>query len=232
MAIHLLEPAGPDSFVYWGFFNSVFEQKEGGEGYVVEKLAREMLAKDPALQDEFNRRLLDPAFARNPRTRLNFFYERSPYFLNQKVGVYPVGRITTKLDAASATTRLASSPAKVAGVGDKSELESTKWTVTAIGNAPVKLKGEQPFIQFDKDKGSYGGSTGCNRIFGKYALDGDKLKFGDVGMTMIACSEETGDVEARMSAALGKVDRYAIKDGILSLYAGTELLLKMTSQGE
>ncbi len=96
VAIHLLEPASPDSFVYWGFFNSIFEQKEGGEGYVVEKLAREMLAKDPGLQDEFNRRLLDPAFARNPRARLNFFYERSPYFLNQKVGVYPVGRIITK----------------------------------------------------------------------------------------------------------------------------------------
>ncbi len=93
VAIHLLEPAGPDSFVYWGFFNSVFEQKEGGDGYVVEKLAREMLAKDPSLQEEFDRRLLDPAFARSPRARLNFFYERSPYFLNQKVGIYPVGRI-------------------------------------------------------------------------------------------------------------------------------------------
>ena len=96
VAIHLLEPNGPDSFVYWGFFNSIFEQKEGGEGYVVEKLAREMLAKDPKLQEEFDRRLLDPAFARSSRARLNFFYERSPYFLNQKVGVYPVGRIITK----------------------------------------------------------------------------------------------------------------------------------------
>ena len=96
VAIHLLEPAGPDSFVYWGFFNSVFEQKEGGEGYVVEKLAREMLAKDPKLQEEFDRRLLEPAFARSPQARLRFFYERSPYFINQKVGVYPVGRITDR----------------------------------------------------------------------------------------------------------------------------------------
>ncbi len=97
VAIHLLEPNGPDSFIYWGFFNSIFEQKEGGEGYVVEKLAREMLAKDPKLQEEFDRRLLEPTFARNSRSRLNFFYERSPYFLNQKVGVYPVGRVLTKL---------------------------------------------------------------------------------------------------------------------------------------
>ena len=93
VAIHLLEPAGPDSFVTWGFFNAVFEQKEYGEGYVIEKLAREMLAKDPNLQKEFDERLKDPNFAKNPRARLNFFYEHSPYFLNQKVGIYPVGRI-------------------------------------------------------------------------------------------------------------------------------------------
>lgn len=97
VAIHLLEPASPDSFLSWGFFNSIFEQKEGGSGYVLEKLARDMLAKDPKLQEEFDRRLLDPAFARNPQARLRFFYERSPYFTNQKIGVYPVGRITTRI---------------------------------------------------------------------------------------------------------------------------------------
>lgn len=97
VAIHLLEPNGPDSFVYWGFFNSIFEAKEYGEAYIVEKLADEMLAKDPALKEEFDRRLLDPAFNRSPQARLRFFYERSPYYLNQKVGVYPVGRIITPL---------------------------------------------------------------------------------------------------------------------------------------
>jgi murein tripeptide amidase MpaA len=97
VVVHLLEPSGPDSLVYWGFFNSVFEQKEYGESYVLEKLAKEMLAKDPKLQEEFNRRLLEPAFNRSPQARLRFFYERSPYYLNQKVGVYPVGRIVKPL---------------------------------------------------------------------------------------------------------------------------------------
>lgn len=93
VAIHLLEPNGPDSFLYWGFFNSIFEQKEGGSGYVLEKLARDMLAKDPKLQEEFDRYILEPTIARSPQARLRFFYERSPYFKNQKIGVYPVGRI-------------------------------------------------------------------------------------------------------------------------------------------
>jgi len=98
VAIHLLEPNGPDSFVFWGFFDSVFEQKEYGESYQIEKAAKEMLAKDPALKADFEEKLKDPSFAKNPRARLNFFYQRSPYYLNQKVGIYPVGRILKDLD--------------------------------------------------------------------------------------------------------------------------------------
>jgi murein tripeptide amidase MpaA len=98
VAVHLLEPDSPDSFVYWGFFNAIFEQKEYGESYVLEKLAREMLAKDPNLRKEFEEKLKDETFAKNPRARLTFFYERSPYYTNQRIGVYPVGRVTTRLD--------------------------------------------------------------------------------------------------------------------------------------
>lgn len=98
VAVHLLEPESTDSFVYWGFFNAAFEQKEYGEGYVLEKLAREMLAKDENLRREFAEKLKDEKFAKSPQARLNFFYERSPYFQNQHVGVYPVGRIVNRLD--------------------------------------------------------------------------------------------------------------------------------------
>ncbi|HMT07394.1 MAG TPA: M14 family metallopeptidase [Pyrinomonadaceae bacterium] len=93
VAIHLLEPAGPDSLVYWGFFNSVFEQKEYGESYQIEKLAKEILAKDPKLKAEFEAKLKDEAFAKNPRARLQFFYERSRYYVDQQIGRYPIGRI-------------------------------------------------------------------------------------------------------------------------------------------
>lgn len=99
LAIHLLEPNGPDSLLYWGFFNSIFEQKEFGSGYVIEKLALEMIAKDPKLKEEFDKRLQeDAAFARSPQARLRFFYEKSPYFLNQKVGVYPVSRLVKPMN--------------------------------------------------------------------------------------------------------------------------------------
>lgn len=98
VAVHLLEPGSPDSFVAWGFFNAIFEQKEFGESYVLEKLAREMMAKDPGLRKEFEQRLAsDPKFAANPRQRLEFFFTRSPY-RDSQLNLYPVGRVTTTLD--------------------------------------------------------------------------------------------------------------------------------------
>lgn len=98
VAVYLLEPQSPDSFVAWGFFNAIFEQKEGGEDYVLEKLAREMLARDENLRREFERRVAtDSQFAASSRDRLRFFYERSPYW-DKQMNLYPVGRVTTKLD--------------------------------------------------------------------------------------------------------------------------------------
>ncbi len=98
VALNLLEPDAPDSFIAWGFFNSIFEQKEFGERYVLEKLAREMLAHDEKLRREFEQRVAnDPKFAASARDRLMFFYERSPYW-DRQMNLYPVGRITTALD--------------------------------------------------------------------------------------------------------------------------------------
>jgi len=64
---------------------------------VVEKLAREMMAEEPSLAEEFRARVAsDPAFAANPGARLEFFYKRSPYW-DQQMNLYPVGRIVTPL---------------------------------------------------------------------------------------------------------------------------------------
>ncbi|MBK9098511.1 MAG: hypothetical protein IPM14_10445 [bacterium] len=90
---HLLEPKSQDSFVQWGFMNQIFEQKEYYEDYVMEKLAEEMLAKDPALKKEFEEKLkTDESFRNSSTARLDFFYERSPY-PDKQLNVYPILRI-------------------------------------------------------------------------------------------------------------------------------------------
>ncbi len=90
---HLLEPKSPDSFVQWGFMNTIFEQKEYFENYVMEPLAEEMLKNDPALKKEFEKKLAeDESFRNNPYERLNFFYKRSPYW-DKQLNLYPIMRI-------------------------------------------------------------------------------------------------------------------------------------------
>jgi hypothetical protein len=92
--VNLLEPRAPDSLLRWGFFNAIFEQKEYADQRVLERLARDMIAKDPTLKSEFEARLRsDPAFAASSSARLNFFYQRSPWYTNQHVGLYPVARL-------------------------------------------------------------------------------------------------------------------------------------------
>ena len=96
VALNLLEPAAPDSLARWGFFNAVFEEKEYAEHYVLEDLARQMMANDPSLADEFVRAIAeDPEFASNPAERLRFFYKRSPYW-DPQMNLYPVGRLVVK----------------------------------------------------------------------------------------------------------------------------------------
>jgi hypothetical protein len=98
VAINLLEPEAPDSFVRWGFFNAIFEEKEYGEPYVLEALARQMLASDPSLAREFEELLAsNEEFAASPAERLRFFHRRSPYW-DPQMNLYPVGRIIAALD--------------------------------------------------------------------------------------------------------------------------------------
>jgi hypothetical protein len=102
----LLEPAAPDSFFSWGFFHEVLQPTEYVEAYVMEPMAERMLAEDPALRAEFERKLReDPTFAGSTAgkpsahegfipgapARLQWFYEKTPFF-DERARLYPVAR--------------------------------------------------------------------------------------------------------------------------------------------
>jgi hypothetical protein len=92
LAMILLEPLSPDSMLAWGWFNAHFERKEYMEDYVAEDVAREMLARDPAVRAEFEKKLKDDAaFAADPNARLDFFYRRHTAW-DDDFGLYPVLR--------------------------------------------------------------------------------------------------------------------------------------------
>jgi len=92
LVMALLEPQGPDSLLQWGLFNNAFERKEYMEAYVAEAVARGMLAADPVLKAEFERRLReDKAFADDPSARLEFFHRRHSSW-DERLNLYPVLR--------------------------------------------------------------------------------------------------------------------------------------------
>lgn len=92
LVMAMLEPQAPDSLLAWGDFNNHFEQKEYMEGYVAEAVARDMMARDPALKARFEQRLKDdPAFAADPQARLSYFHRLHSSW-DGRLNVYPVIR--------------------------------------------------------------------------------------------------------------------------------------------
>jgi murein tripeptide amidase MpaA len=93
LAIDLLTPTSPDSFWSWGFFNSTLVSAEAPEEYVMEPMARKMLAESPELKAEFEKKLKDDqTFAASPSARLDWFYQRTPFY-DVNAFVYPVGTV-------------------------------------------------------------------------------------------------------------------------------------------
>jgi hypothetical protein len=92
LAATLLEAQSPDGFMAWGFFLTVFQKKEYGADYVVEPMARAMMAHDPKLAADFRAKLeADSAFAKDPGARSDWFYRRSPW-RDPEQDLHPIAR--------------------------------------------------------------------------------------------------------------------------------------------
>lgn len=95
LAAWLLEPSAPGSLVYWGFFNQVVQPTH--EFWIrpqyMEVKGRELLAKDPELRAEFEKKKLDLSFAQNPQAILDFFYQKVKKKAHQNNELHPAWRI-------------------------------------------------------------------------------------------------------------------------------------------
>lgn len=92
IVVLLLEPQSSESFFAWGMFPEVLSRVEYIEGYAIAPLAERMLAADPALKAEFEAKLAaEPDFAANGDARLQWFYERTPFY-DDRYRLYPVAR--------------------------------------------------------------------------------------------------------------------------------------------
>ncbi len=92
LAMLLLEPKSPDSYLSWGFFDQIFQRTEYIEAYVMEPTMKKMLDESPELQKEFEqKKAADTVFANNPNAIYTWFYSKTKYY-DERYLLYPVGR--------------------------------------------------------------------------------------------------------------------------------------------
>lgn len=62
------------------------------------------------------------------------------------------------------------------------------------------------------EAGHASGHSGCNRFMGQATIDGDKLTFGALAGTRMACAEALMNLEQKYLDALGKVASFRIDE--------------------
>ncbi|MDZ7847633.1 MAG: hypothetical protein U5L96_13180 [Owenweeksia sp.] len=89
----VLEPTASDSYLRWNFFDEIFQQKEYFSPYIFEETARQLLASDGHLQEDFSQwKAKNPDLASQPYATLSFIYKRSQFYEKEHLR-YPVARI-------------------------------------------------------------------------------------------------------------------------------------------
>ena len=91
--IETLEPAAPDSFFNWNFFDTILQQKEGFSPYVWEDRAKQLLRENPKLQIEYNIKIsYDEEFANNWYAQLDWLHKKSKHYEKAHLQ-YPIYRL-------------------------------------------------------------------------------------------------------------------------------------------
>ena len=90
-------------------------------------------------------------------------------------------------------------------VAGDTDLAGTAWLVDDIGGRGV-VDRARTTLQF-VEPGRIAGHTGCNRFFGSVDLDGDRITFGNLGVTRMACPESLMNQEHRFVEAMTHAGR-------------------------
>jgi heat shock protein HslJ len=109
-------------------------------------------------------------------------------------------------------------PTQVSTSEATSSPENIEWTLVRLGEQPVTTSHKQrpPNLKMSSADKRVSGSGGCNRFTGSYTLEGDRLKFGQLAGTMMACLQGM-ELEQAFHKALGNVAGWRITDQRLQL---------------
>jgi heat shock protein HslJ len=89
------------------------------------------------------------------------------------------------------------------------------WTVEYIGERPV-IDNSPAYIEF-AEEGRAGGISSCNWFTGAYVHSGSSLTFSNMAFTKKMCFPALMEQEARFLAALERVAKVQMQNGLLVL---------------
>jgi heat shock protein HslJ len=112
-------------------------------------------------------------------------------------------------------------------------LLETYWKAMKIGEAPVTVPSGQrePHLVLTTKGNRVRGFTGCNRLMGVFAQDGDSISFKGLATTKMACSPPLNNQESAFLRALEATTRLHIAGDSLELRdASGKVLMRLEAR--
>ncbi len=94
------------------------------------------------------------------------------------------------------------------------DLTNTSWILTTL-NSSKPVPDTTITINFDNG-GRVSGSDGCNNYNGSYKVDGNKIEFGQMASTMMACPDPAMKQADAYQSALSETATFAVKNDELT----------------
>lgn len=112
------------------------------------------------------------------------------------------------------------------GFAQQSQLPGANWRL--VESAGQVVTDSKASLIFELGLEKFTGNGGCNNIFGKIAVNGQKISFSSIGSTRMFCKlPSTAIPESIFLRSLGNTASYSISNGDLSLIAENgDVLLK------
>ena len=112
----------------------------------------------------------------------------------------------------------AAAPAGAGSTASAAAVEGTTWRLASLpGHDAAFLDAVPDGVTVRFADGALQAFAGCNRLRGGYTVDGDRLTFGPIAGTMMACPPPVGDVENAVVRALTGTQRFAVTGDTLTL---------------
>jgi heat shock protein HslJ len=88
-------------------------------------------------------------------------------------------------------------------------IQSKKWSLADMNGAPQE---KSPiWLEFDTTARRFNGNAGCNKVAGEYDLEGNKITFGKVISTRMACMDAGANERERAFLKLLSDRTYSVK---------------------